>query len=607
MGDGQFINTDLPSLRHTFQPAVKLIHQATTSCEVHPLTRDMKSNEIGAYLMNEAWSRGPDYDSMEIKNLDARKGTALVFDLGRQYTGGVTFNFHSDSDGVVDIGWGELLERERPALMRKGHSYVDRYIARPGFNHWLPMGYSAGRYFCLILRGFSGNVRFDRVGMLASEPALDWSARFECSDDRLNAIWDLCERTIRIGTQEGLIDCPTREQAPYVGDANHVAGWISRLTGDYSYWCYLVREAFVVQGRQGLIKTALFSGQSHLFLDYQLLAIVGARQYVYESGDIETASLILPAARRIVEWFINRTDPDGWLMIDWQDLPNQASFVDAPAFASDPLIDPGMNLFIDHPGLGWHNVQDPGLDRRGRNAALHALFAHTLRAIADLMDLLGRSGSQALRVRADRLVSQIENTFYCNQESAFVDGIVDGEQVTQVSQQTNTLCAMVGAGPLQPLMNRLLRDDPDMARCGPYFHLYMLPLMVDAGLIGQALNMVRQKWGALVDRGATTMWETFSGDELDSLCHPWACVPVDFLSRYIVGIGSLLPDGVSIELRPQTSLLDYAEATIHTCRGPVTLGWRDGVLFGELPNGLSATLYLAGGPVGVQGRWRQPV
>ena len=137
----------------------------------------------------------------------------------------------------------------------------------------------------------------------------------------------------------------------------------------------------------------------------------------------------------------------------------------------------------------------------------------------------------------------------------------------------------------------LCEHDTDLVRSGPYFWLYMLPTLVELGLIKDALGQVRRLWGDVLNRGATTMWETFSGDELDSYCHPWACAPVEFLPRYVVGIGSLPQGADTIELRPQTALLDQAEATVMTPRGAVLMGWRDGKLYGQLPEGVSGALH----------------
>ncbi len=68
-----------------------------------------------------------------------------------------------------------------------------------------------------------------------------------------------------------------------------------------------------------------------------------------------------------------------------------------------------------------------------------------------------------------------------------------------------------------------------LCRCSPYFHFYFLPALRVAGLEGEAIALIKQEWGEMLERGATTAWESFAGDELDSLCHPWSTAPYLFL------------------------------------------------------------------------------
>src|SRR5690606_36003377 len=140
---------------------------------------------------------------------------------------------------------------------------------------------------------FTGSVHVRRFGVVASEPDLAWEGSFRCDDDRLNAIFDLCARTVRVGTQEGLMDCPTREQAPYVGDGHPVAEWIARLTGDTRHWAYLVREQFGRVADSGLIRSTPFSWRDDTLIDYTLIAILGTRDYLRWTGDRELVRPLL--------------------------------------------------------------------------------------------------------------------------------------------------------------------------------------------------------------------------------------------------------------------------------------------------------------------------
>lgn len=595
--DGIYHVTGLPRMRHTFA-AAKPLSLHTAMGEAPPLHANLSCGAFAEALDREPW--GPPASvrhngEMALHGLDGREAAAWVLDLGAEYTGTVTFEFESDSGGTIDVGWSEVIEDGRPPMCRKGGSYADRYIARPGANRWLGHSYSGGRYIVLVMRGFAGAVRFKRVGMLASQIDLNWGGRFECSDEQINAVWRMCERTVRVGIPgEGLVDCPTREQSPYVGDANLVANWIGRLTGDYAHWRYIVRETFASQGRSGLVKTIIFSGIGHVLLDYELLAVIGARDYLRVTGDRDTIHGILPAAERLLAWFDGHIAGDGLLDFAWENRPLALEY-------NNNIDDAPWNLFIDHCGMGWHNQGEPGVDRRGRNAAINALLAISWDAMAEM------TGDAAWTRRADHMRRMIVERFWHRRRQVFVDGWRQGRRLEQVSQQTNTWCVLancVDDDTARSLMLRLLdSDDTTLARSGPYFWHYMIDLLTRLDLHAIALDHVRQLWFDMIRRGATTTFETFAGDKMDSLCHPWSCKPVEFLPRHIVGIGT--PHEGAVQLRPRVDLLAWAEATVVSPAGPITLGWNDEGVHVSLPEDMRGHLYILGRvPVEIAGTHR---
>ncbi|MCF7838702.1 MAG: alpha-L-rhamnosidase N-terminal domain-containing protein [Candidatus Marinimicrobia bacterium] len=610
--EGIFIDPQLPQLRFIYEPAVTLLFHRRVSSTPPPLTKDATPDRFGRALMEEARSNpvqvhvktesATHAGTLHIEGFDGDEGALIALDMGKQHTGAVHFEMKSESDGIVDIGWSERLVDGVPCVLQKGVSYADRFHARPGRNAWMPAQFSSGRYLLLAVRGFRGTVRFHRLGMLTSEPALSWQGRFECSDQRLNRIWELCSRTLRVGTQEGLMDCPTREQATYAGDGHPTAEWIGRLTGDYSYWQHLIRETFAAQSDDGLVKSATFSGMRTTLIDYMLLSITGTERYLVETGDAALAREVLPACRKTLGWFEKRFDADGLFDMPWEAMAKHAPWVTNPATAVDALRNPGLNLFIDHPGLGWHNREEPGIDRRGTNAAINALIVTAMRSLAALTDAAGGDDAPKWRAEADALAERCAR-FWNPDKGVFADGILAGRLLAQISQQTNIWSLMAGvSAPLPPgdILTRILDvKDRDMARCGPYFWTYGLPILADHDLMVAAVDEIRRLWSPMLDAGATTLWETFRGDDLDSYCHPWSGAPVDFLPRHVAGIGSLPATADSITLTPALSLFERVSAAVVTPRGPVSLAWkRDGTvarLNGSLPNGVTGRLVLPSG------------
>ena len=79
-------------------------------------------------------------------------------------------------------------------------------------------------------------------------------------------------------------------------------------------------------------------------------------------------------------------------------------------------------------------------------------------------------------------------------------------------------------------MKAMLDGYDTLCRCSPYFHFYFLWALRKVGLEDEALALIKKEWGPMVESGATATWETFGGDERDSLCHPWSSAPFLFLA-----------------------------------------------------------------------------
>ena len=89
---------------------------------------------------------------------------------------------------------------------------------------------------------------------------------------------------------------------------------------------------------------------------------------------------------------------------------------------------------------------------------------------------------------------------------------------------------------------------------------YLLPVLADTGHLDVAYELLLQdtepSWLAMIDRGATTVWERWNGVDADgvpheSLNHYTKGAVVSFLHRYVAGI-ELLDDGPGVPAVPRS-------------------------------------------------------
>ena len=144
---------------------------------------------------------------------------------------------------------------------------------------------------------------------------------------------------------------------------------------------------------------------------------------------------------------------------------------------------------------------------------------------------------------------------------------------------------------------------------------YLLPVLADHGHLDVAYRLLFQdtvpSWLAMIDQGATTIWENWEGTEgeaIGSLNHYSKGAVVSFLHRYVAG---LRPDEnhpgyerFTVAPTPGGGLT-HAEAVHDARRGRVRSAWAiaDGTftLEVEVPPGAEATVVLPDGQTAIVG------
>lgn len=132
-----------------------------------------------------------------------------------------------------------------------------------------------------------------------------------------------------------------------------------------------------------------------------------------------------------------------------------------------------------------------------------------------------------------------------------------------------------------------------------FYGYYMLQALAQSGEYQQALDIIRQFWGGMLDLGATTFWEDFNLDwaqnagRLDefvpegkkdihgdfgaycypgfrhSFCHGWTSGPTPWMTQHLLGIEVLEPGCKTLRITPNLCDLEWVEGTFPTPYGIV--------------------------------------
>ncbi len=584
-----------PLLREGYVGPVKLAG-AWTAPEPAPTLGG--ESELTQFLDEEPLEPLPDERAARIEHalvadapvtIEAGDPVALTLDLGEEIVGHLELDVDAPGGVRIDLCPAELLRHGRPWCLRKGCRYAQQYITREGRQRWQTFYWHGLRYLHVVIRDLDKPLTIHRCGVRRREadlpPARELSVgpseRFDAG--MIERIWEVSRHTIEVGTQEVQVDCPTREQAAYWGDAIWIGLWTLWLTGDASHMKHLLLSAEEAQYEDGQLPASIFSSLDQILFDYTLIMPWGLYAYWWHTGDLLVPTHLDATVERLLDWYRDRLGDSGLVELD--------------AIAAHEAGE--GTLFIDHPGLGWHNFPHPGLDRRGLSAGLNLFMLRALQCWSRLLAEIGHADrSEATASEAQGLSEAIEHTFFDAQRGVYADALVDGRLSDRVSQQINTLAILTGVCPAhrrRDVLEHVLSDDPDLCRCSPYFWLYQFDAMAMAGMHEEMLRAIIDLWGAMVEAGATTWWETFLGDELDSLCHPWSSAPCHALQKHFLGVQCAGPGFAQARIAPRMDLLPEMAGSVCTVRGEIEVRWsRSGEgrveLFVRVPAGCAATI-----------------
>ena len=127
-----------------------------------------------------------------------------------------------------------------------------------------------------------------------------------------------------------------------------------------------------------------------------------------------------------------------------------------------------------------------------------------------------------------------------------------------------------------------------------YFLKYVLDAMVRIERFDLAEQTIDAHFSPMRDRGAWGFWECLhrGADGLGSFCHSWSSTPLEYLSRYVLGIRGADPGEPNrLIIDPRTAEIDHAEGIFPHPLGPVSVSWRRqggriGVSRAEAPAGV---------------------
>jgi hypothetical protein len=489
---------------------------------------------------------------------------ALLLDFGRLVSGTPRIEVRNSAGGTVDVLYGEGLHLTR----------VGRFLLRGGPQTLEPYNRRTFRYMKLLFPELPGRLELERVSVEQRTYPVQYVGHFECSDPLLNRIWETGRYTMQMSMLDHFVDCPWRERTIYGGDVypeNLIAHY---AFGDPRLNRKTLRQMFAIQYPEGALPPyGPYRGCDSFYPSWSGFFGLAFLDHYALTGDAAFLHELWGGLQRLLDWTLEQLgrnarpligDPqrggsfDHWMASEktnytaWSNFPFVVLLERAAALARELGEDEQADRYAD-----------------GRNRMATALRQQLTPDTGLFEPFLQPDG---------RRPSQYDNGLL------LWSGILTQEEADRVAE-------------------RLTSDE--VAPIGSPFHgLFVTEGLVRYGHGRQALEFMREYWGEMLERGATTFWEHFTLDSPPglvpsrgvSLCHGWSAGPTYWLPARILGVTPGAPGFSRVSIRPHLADLDHARGRVPTPRGVVNVSWeRSSEGFGievDLPEECEAQLSL---------------
>ena len=277
-------------------------------------------------------------------------------------------------------------------------------------------------------------------------------------------------------------------------------------------------------------------------------------------------------------------------------LKEQGDYLQALLHSVMENVDGSREAYREGRFIDWPSNDQPDVIHAG----LQALTIRALEAGAEMAECLGKDYlKNECTVVAQQLRTYVPDAVGNSQAAALlaIQDLMDPEEASAI----------------------ILKNGPE--KFTSFMGYYLLEALAKGGHYAEAMQLISDYWGRMLDLGATTFWEDFNYvnaknaariDEIvpegkfdihadggawcyvglrHSFCHGWASGPTAWLSRHVLGVIPVEPGFRKVVIDPNLGDLEWAEGTFPTPYGLIEVKHRknpDGSVSSEvkLPKGV---------------------
>ncbi len=430
--------------------------------------------------------------------------TSVIFDLGKEQVGFLSFKLTSPCVQDISISYGEHLVDGCVRRIIGARDFSALYRATEGENEFLN---PFRRFACRYLEIHSEYpIHIEKIAIAPTMYVLEEKSRPTLNELQCK-IYDMCIETLHLCMHEHYEDCPWREQALYAMDSRN-----QMLCGYYAFGEYTFPRANLQliskdNRKDGLLSICYPMKADLVIPSFSLHYITACLEYLQYSKDTAFLKEIYPKLVSIMEAFTKQI-ADGLI------LPFEGTNY--------------WNFYEWRKGLDG-NGPGSGYSAYGPDLPLNALLSIALQNLSAIADELGITNTYS--EQAATLNARIREVFW-NKEKGICYNLSDHTSYSQLGNALAILCGAITGDEAKDVCERMLADkEMTPITLSMVCFKYDAWLKVDSERFAPIiLEDIEKTYSPMIEFGSTTVWETELGESdfenAGSLCHGWSALPI---------------------------------------------------------------------------------
>ena len=499
-------------------------------------------------------------------------GTTVV-DFGKVIPARLIVHFPSGVAGT------EITIQEGYELLTDGHintstestqstnmTYV--YTMKDGpqtYEVWTYLGF---RYVSLPAEAGSFTVDNFEATVIHAETVDGRESTLETSDEMLNEVFLLMQRSAIYSVQNQFVDTPTREKGQFVVDAINISA--ATMTGSYER--QMTRKAIIQfltssdrhwsdsEDELGRY-TAVYPNNDGArdIPDYTLSVPLLVWRYYLLTGDTELLEYAYPYMVKTAGYITRHINSATGLVTALTGGGTSSSY-------QQGIIETPPDRF----GYDWKGTLN------GVRTTINALSVQVYDTVSAAAEVLGYTEDiETYSEKADDLRDAM-NTYLLTANNLYCDGLTpDGAQSTNVSQHANSYAIVAGV-PSDEILDGVVDYIAGLGmKQGTMTADVLMEALFTAGRGDAAVKLLTNTkdygWAKIISKGYTFIWENWHGSGSQS--HGWGSASLWQVIEYISGVEIVEAGARTIRINPAEGNVDSVKSHTVTARGIVDISY----------------------------------